>query len=358
MGRRLWGLSAGQTVALFAGALLVGGVVALVLGPSRGDDGRRPSATPARVRTGDRGSPAAVWVFGFETLRFPPDLGRAGQVPVQAYGDPLGTVGGVELFDAGTGRLGFLDARRNELRAVATLAPGTNPDSAFVPMVAVSGTTSWVASDPGVVVRVDGADGSRAVSATVAGSGARMTGVVASAGEAIAATETPTGVELARVGPDAGVVATGRIDGATLDGLAVDGSGIWVRSGPRLLRVDPRTLAVVRTAMVPSRGGIGGLAATAGDLWMLGDAGATLLRYDVARDRFDRPVRLLGRSPDAVELPAALVADGRRVVAMVQRRGARDLDARVVVYEPARDRTRAVDIPGRLAPGAIASSTR
>lgn len=361
--RRWWGLDARQTAVLFAAALVIGILIAVALGRTGGDGGpdrstTGPAPAVARVRPGERGAAGAVWVFGFETLRFDPGLRRTGQVALQGYGDVLGVPGSVLLFDAGTGRLGRLDARHNELATLATLAPGSNADTPFVPTLAASATGLWVAPDPGRVVRVDPVSGAVGPGVPVAGDTATATGLAGDGTRVYAASATPDGLEVVRVGDDGAVAVSGIVPGATLDGVAVDATAVWIRAGSRLLALDPDTLAVTRTREVPSRGGIAGLVVADGSVWMLDDGGASLLRFDPARDRFRRVARLLDRHPAAVELPAALVTDGRRVAAMVQRSGGDDLTARVVVHEPRRGRTHGVDVPGRIAPGALALSTR
>jgi hypothetical protein len=360
MNRGWWGLSVRQTVALFAVAVLVGIGVALVLGPSGSDDGAgAPGTAITRIRPGSPAAPDALWVFGFETLRFGPGLTGGRQLRIQAFGDVAGAEAGVAMYDAGTGRVGFLDARRNRLRTVAQIAPGRSEPAPFVPTLASQGSQLWVVPNPGVVQRVDRATGAVSAPVPVVDDGAAATtGVVATQAAVFAATATAEGLVPTRVDVTGTPTVGAPIDGAALDGLAVDDRALWLRSGARLHALDPLTLTVTRTVTVPSRGGIGGVVTADGAVWMLTDGGASLTRYDVDRDRFVRAARLVARAPDAVELPAALVSDGTRVWAMVQRSGPRDLAVRVVEDGPTAERVRAVDVPGRIAPGALAVSTR
>jgi hypothetical protein len=363
MSRRWWGLTARQTAVVFVVAALVGIVIALVLGPSGGgDDEAGGGTTIERVRVGSSGAPAAVWVFGFETLRFDPSLRTGGQLALQGFGDVAGGPASVFLYDAGSGRVGVLDATANELRELPARLFGSSPQRAFLSTVAVGGSAVWVAPDPGEVVRVDPASGATGTPIAVATDEAPVaTGLVARGAAVFAATAGPRGVEVARIAEDTGSVTTGAVAGAALDGAAAGAGALWIRDGGRLHELDPETLALVRSVDVPARDvrdGLGGLVTADGDVWMLADGGAVLLRYDPDRDRFSRSVRLLDRDPAEVELPAALASDGRRVVAMVQRAGESDLAVRVVVHDSTTGATRAVDVPGRIAPGAVASSTR
>jgi hypothetical protein len=87
MASRLWGLTRRQTLFAFAAAIAIGIVIAIVT--TRSDS--KPSSTTnpggiAPVAAGERGARHAVWVFGFQTLRFDPALRHAQHLPFAGFG--------------------------------------------------------------------------------------------------------------------------------------------------------------------------------------------------------------------------------------------------------------------------------
>ncbi len=157
------------------------------------------------------------------------------------------------------------------------------------------------------------------------------------------------------------------MDGAGIDirllgGIAVDGDRLWVLSGSVLFTFDPATLELVRTDEVEERasGRARGLVAAGGDVWMLTDNGATLSRLRTRTGELDPVLRILRPGPDEFRIPASLVADDDRVFVMVRRRDdAEDLTVRVVGFDTAHNApTRGIDVPGEIAPGALAASWR
>jgi len=375
MTRRFWGLTRRQTVGVVAGAAVVGIAIGIILGPSGGDSDRATRAAPTveRVKPGSAGSADAVWVFGFETLRFDDRLEGAQQLGVRGFGSVQGDAGRVFMYDPATGRVGNLDARRNTLSVVGHLPPGTAEPDAFLPSIARYGATLWLVSDPGMLTPLDlgtsqvGQPVALVSPPTAATLDHRATGIVAGPGGVFAATRTPGGIEVARIDPATGTVAVaGVIDGSetapSLGGIAVDAARLWVLSGSVLYTFDPATLEIVRTDEVEERssGSARGLVAAGGDAWMLTDNGATLTRLRTTTGGLDPVLRILRPVPDELRIPASLVAADDRVFAMVRRReDPEDLTVRVVGFDTAREvPTRGIDVPGEIAPGALAASWR
>ena len=369
---RVWGLNRRQTIGVVAVAVVVGVTIGVVLGLSDRGSEEPTGTTPAveRVKPGTPGAADAVWVFGFETLRFDERLENAEQLGVRGFGSVQGDAGQVFMFDPGTGRVGRLDARQN-LLSVLTQAAAGNRGGRLVPLEhRPVGVHALVGVQPGI----DHAARSRDVqvgqpvavaSYAAAELDARATGVATGPGGVFTATATPVGIEIARVDPSTGaVVATGQVPGpetpSSLDGFAAGAAQLWLLSGDRLYTFDPTTLAYVRTDAIESRaaGGARGLAAAGGDAFTLTDGGSTLTRYRPSTGKSSRVLRVLEEAPAELRLPASLVSDGRRVWAMVRRGGsAADLTVRIVGFDAEREvSTKAVDVPGRIAPGALATS--
>lgn len=360
MSSRLWGLDRRQTILVFALVVVVGIVVGLLLGPTGGDDGpaRRSTAGVPVIAAGTPGSPHAVWVFGFETLRFDPELALQGRLRARGAGDVVGRDGAVDLYDAASGRTARLVSARNRLTSLAPVAPGTAQTDVLVPVVAVAAGRRWLVSAPGTVTADGG--GSTAVAPEVGAPVA--TGVVAGPTGVIAATAGADGIALARIDPATGkVVATGSVPVTapfTLDGLTVDDTGVWVLAGGTAVAADPSSLTVTRRVPVAGQGPAParGLVAAGGSLWSLADHGASLVRIDGGRSRV--VLRILEAVPPSFRLPAGLVARGGRVYALVQRGSAAgDRRARLVGYDARRRRaTPAVDLPSALFAGEIAAT--
>src|SRR6476619_3695530 len=110
MATRLWGLTRRQTVIAFAIAIAIGIIVAVLT--NRTDSTPAPGDGIAQVRRGHPGARHAVWVFGFETLRFDAQLRHAQHVPFTGFGSVQGADGHVYMYDAGTGRVGVIENAR------------------------------------------------------------------------------------------------------------------------------------------------------------------------------------------------------------------------------------------------------
>jgi hypothetical protein len=155
------------------------------------------------------------------------------------------------------------------------------------------------------------------------------------------------------VGAAAAVPVTGPF---TLDGFTTDGRHLWLLAQGVAYALDPETLAVQRRVRVrgPDQGDVRGIVAAHGGVFVLADNGATLVRVDDATPR--DVLRVLPSAPGSLRIPAALVARGDRVYALVPRTD-RGRATRLAGYDAATGQpTRAVDLPSSLFAGAIAAS--
>ena len=369
MSSRWWGLTRRQTVIVFGATIVIGVLVALVLGAS--DTTSEPAANvggPTRIRPGTPGRVDAVWAFGFETLRFDERLRRPEQlVGVKGFGSVFGVHGRTFMYDAASGRIGVLRSTTNRLATLGTAPQGTAQDDLFAPTIAIDGDALWLASAPGRLTRFG--LGTKRADAPIAlvdrgGHAPVATGVVARSGVVFAATQDGTGISVARV--DAAtrrVTASAHVDlasASTLDGLAADGSNVWIVTAGAVHALDAADLTPGRTISVgaASPDSVKGAVVAGGAVWTLAENGATLLRIDVRTGAVSTALKVLPQAPGTFRIPAALVTDGRHVWAMVQKRDASDdHSVRIVGYDATRRRpTPAVDLPSELFFGGLAAT--
>ena len=292
MSSRWWGLTRRQTVVVFGATIVIGVLVALVLGGS--DTTSEPSADPGgptRIRPGTPGRPDAVWAFGFETLRFDDRLRRPEQlVGVKGFGSVFGVHGRTFMYDAASGRIGVLRSTTNRLETLGTAPQGTAQDDLFAPTIAVDGYALWLVSAPGRLTRFGLGSKQTDAPFDVVDRGGHTpvaTGVVARSGVVFTASQDGAGISVARV--DAAtrrVTASAHVDlaaASTLDGLAADGSNVWAVAAGAVHELDATDLTVVRTISVgpPSPGSVKGAVVAGGAVWTLAENGAALLRIDV-----------------------------------------------------------------------------
>ena len=370
MASRWWGLTRRQTVLAFGATITIGIVVALVLGGNDSTSKARLTPDPhgpARVRPGTRGTPHGVWAFGFETLRFDDRLRNPQQlVGVDGFGSVYGVSGRTYMYDAASGRVGVLRSASNRLEPLGTTPRGAAQEAVFAPTIAVGGGALWLVSAPGRLTRFELASGRPDVPIELVASDRApvTTGVVAAAGAVFTATLDATGITVSRLDATThGITGTTHLDLAspvTLDGFAGDATDLWVVAGGTVHELNPVDLGVTRTIPVAAAtpGTVQG-AAVAGDaLWLLGDNGASLLRVDRATAAVSTAMKILPSTPSAFRIPAALVTDGRRVWAMVQKRdAATDHSVRVAGYDATlRAPTPAVDLPSQLFFGGLSAT--
>ena len=370
MAGRWWGLTRRQTLIAFSAAIAVGIAIAVLMGG--GDASDEPSASGPRVeqvRAGTNGARDAVWVFGFHTLRFTPDLHRPEQVDVTAFGSVEGADGQVHMYDAGTGRVGVLDSRRNTLTDLGRIPNGVAEDDTFAPVIADHGAELWLVSRPGELTRFDAATRRADAPLRVVEDADPMrrpaaTGAVVARGFVVAVTRDASGFAIARIDPATRSIATSTHVAAIAVGDArrprhgrhpgVDRRG---RLGARRRRDDARRRPDrghqgSATRFGPGRRGLGRCALGAGRQRRLPLSPRHRHRSPHAR------VAILPGPPARFRTPASLVSDGPMVWAMVQRRDApADHAVRLVGYD-ARRRTRTVgiDLPSALFAGAAAAS--
>ena len=171
---------------------------------------------------------------------------------------------------------------------------------------------------------------------------------------------TTTASRSRRIDPGTGlVVATARLGSdvaSSVDGLATDGTHLWLVTSGAVLDIDGTSLAVTRRVDVAAQipGTVRGAVTAGGAVWVLADDGAALVRVGPATPRTSVAVRIFSPAPRRFRTPASLVTDGTRVWAMVQRPGGAHA-VRVVGYDVDRDaRVVGVDLPGALFAGAAA----
>ena len=178
------------------------------------------------------------------------------------------------------------------------------------------------------------------------------------------ATQDDTGITVARIdGATRRTTVTAHLDLAspfTLDGIAVDGTALWIVAAGTARELDATDLTARRTVAVGtgSPGAVQGAVAAGHAVWLLADNGATLARIDTRTATLSTAMKILPRRPSAFRIPAALVTDGRHVWAMVQRRDADDdHSVRIVGYDARRRApTPAVDLPSELFFGGLAAT--
>jgi hypothetical protein len=324
MASRWWGLNRRQTAIALVVAVVIGVVGALLISGGGGSDQSRPNLQVNGIAAGTKGSPHAVWVFGFRTLRFDPDLGALQQVNVTAFGSVVGQDGRVDMYDIGTGGVGVLRSARNTVELLGTIHGGSNPPSLFTNALAATDGALWLAPNPGEVTRFDLASGRAGppIALATGGNPPGSTSLVAAKRVVVSASDDDTGITLHRIDPaTSAVAAVGRIElpSPALAGLATDGTHVWVVANDTIYDLDAATLSVIRTVTVgPRDRAVRGAVVADGALWMLARNGGALARLAPDASSVTIPVRLLPAVPKQFRTPASLVTDGTRIYAMVQ----------------------------------------
>ncbi len=311
-------------VGVFAvSAGLVGSFVAMRIR----DEERPPgsSISVGVVRPGTPGRPAALWLLGQASLRFDPVTLQSGQLlRRQGFGAVLGAAGRVDLFEPGSGRVGSLDARRNELVDLGTVPIGAGAEVDGDPVIADTGDAMWLVTGALTVTRL-GLPDRRSTAIPLpapAGSGATSgTRIVASSRAVYAVTSRAagSGAFASRIDPATrSVTATEPLPASIGDtplevrSLSADTTGVWVLGRRAAVRIDPVTLQVRAAVVYEERAlSLYEAAAVHGEIWGLDQASSLLVRIDAnghVRGRYPtRPGR--GTLP----LPAGLVADDASV---------------------------------------------
>ncbi len=136
-GRARRSRSALATLWILVTCAAVGTGIGLVVREVRSDDGGGPR--PIRVRPARPGpqSPAGLWLFGATTVRLDPvTLSDPRDVGFRGFGAVLGGDGTVYLYDPETGRLGVIDATRNQLAGQTNVAVHGGASADVAPLLA------------------------------------------------------------------------------------------------------------------------------------------------------------------------------------------------------------------------------
>ena len=298
--------SALATVWILVACAVIGTGIGLVVRHVRSDDGEGPR--PIRVRPARPGqqSAAGLWLFGATTVRLDPaTLSDPRDVGFQGFGAVLGGEGTVYLYDPVTGRIGVVDATRNELAGRTNVPVQGGASADVTPVIAVQRGALWLVTGDGRLTRDELATGTT-TGATLptdvvseADAGGRpapgATRVVADDQAAwavydLGVTGNPALPAAARVADDGTATARAaipdRVGGGRLEPQAVAlGDGmLWIVGRSAVVGVDPATLAVRRSFAVQ--------AGAAVELHGAAVAGGLLWSYDVQSGA------LLGMGPD------------------------------------------------------------
>ena len=321
--------SALATVWILVVCAAVGTGIGLVVREVRSDDGGGPS--PIRVRPAREGpqSPAGLWLFGATTVRLDPAaLSDPRDVGFQGFGAVLGGEGTVYLYDPVTGRVGVIDATRNEL-AGKTSVPvegGVSGDAA--PVIAVQGETLWLVTGPGRLTRYDVATGGTidvtlptdvVSEAEVGGPPApRATRVVADDEAAWAVYElavvgNPSRTAVVRVARDGSITARAvlpdRVEGDRFEPQAIArGDALSVVARDAVIALDPTTISVRDAFAVQGASlDLHSAAVVGGSLWSYDATSGALVAINPDNGSVRQRVTLVGGTPPRVLAPASIV---------------------------------------------------
>ena len=326
--------SALATVWILVACAALGTGIGLVVREVRSDDDGGPR--PIRVRPARPGqqSAAGLWLFGATTVRLDPTtLSDPRDVGFQGFGAVLGGDGTVYLYDPVTGRVGLVDASRNELAGQTSVEVHGGVSADVAPVLAQQRGALWLVTGPGRLTRDELATGattevtlpSDVVSEEAAGGppAAGATRVVADTDAAWAVYDLgvvgnprlPAAVRLADDGTvTARLALPERVAGDRLEPRAValaDGAlSIVGRSG--VVVVDPVTLAVRRTFAVQGAGPVElhGAAVAGGLLWSYDSASGALLGIAPDDGAVQQRIEIAEGPRSEFRAPASFVAGG------------------------------------------------
>ncbi len=310
--------SALATVWILVACAVIGTGIGLVVRHVRSDDGGGPRKIRVRPARPGQQSAAGLWLFGATTVRLDPaTLSDPRDVGFQGFGAVLGGEGAVYLYDPVTGRIGVIDATRNELAGRTTVPIQGGVSADVTPVIAVQRGALWLVTGDGRLTRDELATGTMtdatlptdAVSAADAGGppAPGATRVVADDRAAwavydLGVTGNPALPAAARVADDGTVTARAalprNVGGDRLEPQAVAlGDGmLWIVGRSAVVGVDPATLAVRRSFAVQDGAPV--------ELHGAAVAGGLLWSYDVQSGA------LLGIGPDGRVRQRTALTDG------------------------------------------------
>jgi hypothetical protein len=326
--------SALATVWILVACAAIGTGIGLVVRHVRSDDGSGPK--PIRVRPARPGphSAAGLWLFGATTVRLDPTtLSDPRDVGFQGFGAVLGGEGTVNLYDPTTGRLGVIDATRNELAGRTNVPVQSGVSAEVAPVLAEQRGALWLVTGPGRLTRDELATGTTTevtlptdvVSEAAAGGppAATATRVVADDEAAwavydLGVTGNPALPAAVRVADDGTVTARAavpdRVDGNRFEPQAVAlGDGmLWIVGRTAVVGLDPATLAVRATFTVQDGTPVDlhGAAVAGGLLWSYDAQGGALLGIGPDAGRVRQRVVLTGGAQTQFRALATVVGGG------------------------------------------------
>jgi hypothetical protein len=355
------------TVWILVACAVIGTGIGLVVRHVRSDGGGGPS--PIRVRPARPGqqSAAGLWLFGATTVRLDPvTLSDPRDVGFQGFGAVLGGQGTVYMYDPVAGRIGVIDATRNELAGRTNLAVQGGATADVTPVIAEQRGALWLVTGDGRLTRDELATGATtdvtlptdAVSETDAGGppAPGATRLVADdqatwAVYDLGVTGNPALPAVARVADDGTVTARAalpnRVDGGRLEPQAValgDGT-LWIVGRSAVVGVDPATLAVRRRFAVQDGTAVElhGAAVAGGQLWSYDVRSGALLGIDPDSGRLRQRIALTEGARTGLRAPATIIGGGDVVWVRVRIGSSNTLEQLV-----ARVDARSGDITGRF----------
>ncbi|MFL6243520.1 MAG: hypothetical protein ACJ73V_10925 [Acidimicrobiia bacterium] len=312
----------------------IGTGIGLVVRHVRSDDGSGPK--PIRVRPARPGQQraAGLWLFGATTVRLDPaTLSDPRDVGFQGFGAALGGEGTVYLYDPPTGRLGVIDATRNELAGRTNVSVQSGVSTDIAPVLAEQRGALWLVTGPGRLTRHELATGTTTevtlptdvVSESAAGGppAPSATRVVADDEAAwavydLGVTGNPALPAAVRIVDDGTVTARAAVpesvDGNRFEPQAVAlGDGmLWILGRTAVVGLDPATLAVRGsfTVQVGTAVDLHGAAVAGGLLWSYDAQSGALLGIDPDGGRVRQRVVLTDGAQTQFRAPATIVGGG------------------------------------------------
>ena len=329
--------SALATVWILVACAAIGTGIGLIVRQVRSDDGS--GTKPIRVRPARQGmqNAAGLWLFGATTVRLDPvTLSDPRDVGFQGFGAVLGGEGTVYLYDPTTGRVGVIDATRNELAGRTNVSVQSGVSADVAPVLAEQRDALWLVTGPGRLTRDELATGTTTevtlptdvVSEAAAGGppAPSATRVVADDEAAwavydLGVTGNPALPAAVRVADDGSVTARAalpdRVDGNRFEPQTValgDGT-LWVVGSSAVVGLDPTTLAARRSFTVPDGAPVDlhGAAVAGGLLWSYDAQTGALLGIGPDAGRVRQRVALTSGAQTQFRAPATIIA-GRDVL--------------------------------------------